>query len=69
VEVDSVSIWHWLIVIFFMLVWGYPLAAICRRAGKPASIGWLASTIGLFFGGPFWCLWWLALTAWDPPKA
>jgi hypothetical protein len=63
--VGSFSLWHWLIIIFLMLIWSYPLAVICRRAGKPAAIGWIAGTIGLPIGGLFWCIWWLALTSWE----
>ena len=53
----------------FLLVpiWGYPLAALCRRAGKPAAVGWIAGSIGVFFCGPLWCVWWLALSTWNPP--
>jgi hypothetical protein len=49
----SFSLWHWLIVIPLMLIGSYPLAVVCRRAGKPAAVGWVAGTIGLPVGGPF----------------
>jgi hypothetical protein len=62
---EGMSLWHWLIVIFLMLVWSNPLSVICRRAGKPAAIGWLAGTVGLLVAGPFSCIWWLALTSWN----
>lgn len=62
---EGMSLWHWLIIIFLMLVWGYPLSILCRRAGKPPGMGWLAGTVGLFVAGPFWCIWWLALTSWS----
>ena len=62
---EGMSLWHWLIVIFLMLAWGYPLSVLCRRAGKSPGMGWLAGTVGLFVAGPFWCIWWLALTSWS----
>jgi len=59
---------HWIVVISMLIVsaatWGYPLATLCRRAGKPTAVGWLAGTIGLLVAGPFWCIWWLALSRW-----
>jgi hypothetical protein len=65
-------LWNWIVVLgtFFGLifVWGYPLSTICRRAGKPAAVGWVAGSIGLLFLGPLWCIWWLALTRWQPPE-
>ena len=39
---EGMSLWHWLIIIFMMLAWGYPLSVLCRRAGKPPGMGWLA---------------------------
>ncbi|HZX84506.1 MAG TPA: hypothetical protein VFF19_13145 [Reyranella sp.] len=42
---EGMSLWHWLIVIFLMLAWGYPLSVLCRRAGKPPAAGWLAGTV------------------------
>ncbi len=65
----SFSAFHWLIAVALMLIWGYPLAAICRKAGKPAAAGWLFGTIGLLVGGPFWCMWWLALSSWQKGAA
>jgi len=64
----GMSLWHLLIIIFLMLAWGYPLSILCRRAGHPAAAGWLAGTIGLFVAGPFWCIWWLAMTSWNTPS-
>ena len=64
---EGMSLWHWLIIVFLMLAWGYPLSVLCRRAGKSPAAGWLAGTVGLFVAGPFWCIWWLALTAWNDP--
>ncbi len=69
---EGMSLWRWLIIIFLMLVWGYPLSVLCTRAGKPPGMGWLAGTVGLLVAGPFWCIWWRALTSWSdplPPKA
>ncbi|SEO64320.1 hypothetical protein SAMN02990966_02413 [Rhodospirillales bacterium URHD0017] len=64
---------HWIAVFAAIVVstipWGYPLARLCRRAGKPATVGWLAGSIGLFFLGPIVCVWWLAVSRWDPPEA
>ncbi len=50
------------------IIWGYPLSRICRRAGKSPAIGWMAGSIGLYFFGPVWCVWWLALSKWNPPQ-
>jgi len=61
----SFSLLHWIIVLLLMLAWSYPLAAICKKAGKPAATGWILGTIGLLVGGPFWCIWWLALSSWN----
>ena len=47
---------------------GYPLSRLCRRAGKPAAVGWLAGSVGVFFLGPIVCVWWLALSQWHPPE-
>ena len=44
---EGMSLWHWLIVIFLMLAWGYPLSVLCRRAGRSPAAGWLAGTVGL----------------------
>src|SRR5260370_35321515 len=63
----SFALLHWLIVILMMLVWAYPLSVICRRAGQPAAVGWIAGTIGLFVLGPLWCIGWLALASWKAP--
>jgi len=64
---------HWIVVFAAIVVsaipWGYPLARLCRRAGKPTAVGWLAGTVGLFFLGPIVCVWWLAVSKWDPPEA
>src|SRR4029453_8835841 len=47
---------HWIVVFAAIAVstipWGYPLARLCRRAGKPAAVGWLAGSVGLLFLGP-----------------
>jgi hypothetical protein len=63
---------HWIVVIgvlgVFALVWGYPLSVLCRRAGKPPAVGWVAGTVGIFFFGPLWCIWWLALSTWNAPQ-
>lgn len=60
----SFSLWHWIVVLGVMALQGYPLAVICKKAGKPPAIGWIAGTIGLFLMGPLWCVWWLALSSW-----
>jgi len=66
---------HWLVVLSVLammsVVWGYPLAVLCRRTGKSRTIGWLAGTLGMFFGGPMFCVWWLAFSNWKeaPPKS
>jgi hypothetical protein len=63
---------HW-VVVFGVLgaltfVWGYPLAILCRRAGKSTAVGWLAgSPLGVFIGGPLGCIWWLALSTSKAP--
>lgn len=54
------------IIITSILPWGYPLSRLCRRAGKAPAIGWIAGSIGIFFLGPIVCIWWLALSKWDP---
>jgi hypothetical protein len=63
---------HWIVVLGVLagtaLIWGYPLAVLCRRAGKPTAVAWIAATIGAFFCGPLWCVWWLALSAWKAPQ-
>ena len=38
---EGFSPWHWLIIIFLMLIWSYPLSVLCRRTGK--SPGWAGS--------------------------
>ncbi len=48
------------------VTWGYPLSILCRRAGKPAAVGWVAGTIGLVVCGPMFCVWWLAYSKWQP---
>ncbi|HYI05662.1 MAG TPA: hypothetical protein VD858_12290 [Reyranella sp.] len=63
---------HWIVVLAVMVVaiipWGYPLSRLCRRAGKPAVVGWLAGSVGVLFLGPIVCVWWLALSRWQPPE-
>jgi hypothetical protein len=63
---------HWIVVLAVIVVsilpWGYPLAVLCRRAGKPAAVGLLAGSVGLLFLGPIVCVWWLALSTWNPPE-
>ena len=64
---------HWIavlgVVAVSILPWGYPLSRLCRRAGKPAAVGWLAGSVGcLFLFGPIICIWWLALAKWQPPE-
>jgi len=65
------NLWHWIVVLGLLAllvpIWGYPLAALCRRAGKPAAVGWIAGSLGIFFCGPLGCVWWLALSTWNPP--
>ena len=61
---DALNSFPWLLVIFFMLAWSYPLAVICRRVGRSPAVGWIAGTVGLVVLGPLWCVWWLALTRW-----
>ena len=56
------------IIITSIIPWGYPLSRLCRRAGKAPAIGWMAGSIGVFFLGPIVCIWWLALSKWDPPQ-
>jgi hypothetical protein len=62
------SLMHWIIVLgmlaVLVFVWGYPLAILCRRAGKPTAAAWIAGSIGLPFFGPLICIWWLALSSW-----
>jgi hypothetical protein len=65
---------HWIVVLAVIVVsiipWGYPLSRLCRRAGKPPAIGWIAGSIGLLFlFGPIWCVWWLAFSKWSPPES
>jgi hypothetical protein len=66
---------HWIVVLGVMagvvFAWGYPLAVLCRRAGKPTAVAWIAASIGVFFWGPLLCVWWLALSTWrvPPPRA
>jgi len=65
---------HWIavlgVVAVSILPWGYPLSRLCRRAGKPPVVGWLAGSVGLLFlFGPIICIWWLALAKWQPPEA
>ncbi len=66
---------NWIVVLgalaALVFIWGYPLAILCRRAGKSTAPAWLAATIGLCVGGPIWCIWWLALSTWNtpPPKS
>jgi len=64
---------HWIVVLAVMAVsiipWGYPLSLLCRRAGKLPAIGWIAGSVGvLFLFGPIWCVWWLAVSQWNPPE-
>jgi hypothetical protein len=61
---DALNSFPWLLVIFFMVAWSYPLSVICRRAGRSPAIGWIAGTVGLPLLGPLWCVWWLALARW-----
>ena len=56
------------IIVTASIPWGYPLSRLCRRAGKAPAIGWIAGSIGVFFFGPIVCIWWLALSKWDPPE-
>ena len=63
---NTFSLWHWTIVVLIMLALGYPLSVLCKLAGYPAAVGWVGGTIGLVVGGPFWLVWWLALTSWKP---
>lgn len=62
---------NWIVVLSVIavvtIIWGYPLSRLCRRAGKPPAIGWIAGSIGLYFFGPVWCVWWLAFSKWNPP--
>jgi hypothetical protein len=62
---------HWVVVLGVLagmgVVWSYPLAVLCRRAGKATGVAWVAGTVGLLFAGPLWCVWWLALSTWNPP--
>lgn len=71
---DEFDLVHWIVVLgviaVMAVIWGYPLSLVCRRAGKSPAIGWFAGSIGLYsFGfGPIWCVWWLALSKWNPPQ-
>jgi hypothetical protein len=65
---ETFSLWHWTIVLAVMLIWSFPLAQICKKAGKSQAVGWIAGTIGLFVLGPLWCVWWLALSSWGGPR-
>jgi hypothetical protein len=64
---------HWIVVLSVLAVlgsvWSYPLAVLCRRTGKPPAVAWFAGTVGFFFGGPMWCVWWLAFSDWNPPSS
>jgi hypothetical protein len=64
----SFSLVHWVVVLGVLagvvVLWGYPLAVLCRRAGKPTAPAWIAASIGLMFMGPLICIWWLALSTW-----
>jgi hypothetical protein len=65
----GMSPWHLLIINFLMIAWGYPLSLLCKKAVQPAAAGWPGGTMGLLVAGPFWCIWWLALTSWNAPSA
>jgi hypothetical protein len=71
--VDKFYLTHWIAVFsvlgFMAVTWGYPLSILCRRAGKPAAIGWLAGTLGVLVLGPMLCVWWLAYSTWKPSPA
>jgi hypothetical protein len=63
---------HWIVVLGVLgaltFICGYPLAILCRRAGKSTAVGWLAgSPFGVLVGGPIGCIWWLALSTWNAP--
>jgi hypothetical protein len=32
-EMDAFSIWHWLVVVLFVILYGIPMARIIRRTG------------------------------------
>lgn len=38
---ESFSIWHWLIVLFWLVVFIYPLWRIASRAGFPGAVSLL----------------------------
>jgi hypothetical protein len=57
----SFSLWHWIIVIAFSLLWIIPLVRILRRTGK--SPWW--ALIGIFIlWGPLIVLWIIAYGRW-----
>ena len=66
---DKFYLTHWIVVFSVLammaVTWGYPLSILCRRAGKPAAVGWVAGTIGLVVCGPMFCVWWLAYSKWE----
>jgi hypothetical protein len=58
------SVWHALILLWMMVVSGYPLARLARRTGYSPALGWLAGTVGLFIAGPVLFIWWLSFAKW-----
>ena len=38
---EGMSLWHWLIIIFMMLVWGYPLSVLVDE--RESRRGWVGS--------------------------
>jgi hypothetical protein len=55
-RVGTFSVWHWIVVLGVMLIWSYPLAMICKKAGKAHAVGRITGKIGLLVLGPLWCI-------------
>jgi hypothetical protein len=54
------SIWHWIGVIVFELLWIVPVWRILRRIGHPRG---LALVVGIPFLGMI-LMWWIAYSRW-----